>query len=52
MKIPDMTGKIFGDLKTVIYYLDKYPCVAEISASSPIFRFYDKGVINDHELIE
>lgn len=29
-------------------YLRFSPCVAEISASSPIFKFYHQGIIDDH----
>ena len=47
-----MTKRISGDLVTVKTFLSVRPCVAEISASSPIFRFYHQGVINDIEVIK
>lgn len=52
MQLAGVTGRIYKDLATVKYYLEHRPCVGEISASSPIFRFYDQGVIDDHETIE
>lgn len=37
-----------GNIKLIKLYLQRNPCVAEISATSPIFKFYHEGVINDH----
>ena len=41
--------KVSGEAGFIQYYLTQShtPCIAEISASSPIFKFYEKGVIND-----
>jgi len=47
MKFEVITYKLtmLNGIKT---YLKDSPCVAEISASSPIFKFYHQGIINDH----
>lgn len=44
----ETTVPMKGKLNAVKSYLSESPCVAEISATSPIFKFYHMGVINDH----